>query len=298
MISIRRFVCLSVLLLLLSSRVDAEVVAVVNGTEITSNQVDGYMLSRKIPKSLWPSVRKQMLEQVIDRTLIGAFLKERKIEGDSRTIDKLVAEMKKKISDGGENPADVFAKLGLSEEKLRAEIGLPLAWQAYVRSILTADDFADYYNERRAELDGTEIRARQILVKVAKDADESAVDRAKSQLANLRMQIVDGKLDFADAAKKYSQAPSGRNGGDVGLFPFEGVMPVDFARVAFRLKEDAISEPVRTSVGLHLIQVTERKPGDLSLEDVRPEIFRKLTAAKWKKEVAAERKSSLIRIVE
>lgn len=297
MFSTRQLTCLFVLLLLLTDRSDAQVVAVVNGTEISTSQVDAYMLSRKIPRDLWPSVRKQMLEQVIDRTLIAEFLKERKIEGDSRTIDKLVAEMKKKISDGGENPTEVFSKLGLTEEKLRAEIGLPLAWQAYVRSVLTADDYADYYNERRPELDGTELRARQILIKLAKDAEQADIDRANMQLKNLRTQIVAGKLDFAAAAKKYSQAPSGRNGGDVGFFPFEGVMPAEFTRAAFDLKVDAISEPIRTSFGLHLIQVTGRMPGDLSLEDVRPEIFRKLTAARWKKEVAEERKASLIRVV-
>ncbi len=291
-----RHLLLAIVTLSLSQQVRADVLAVVNGTEISDRKVDAYMLSRKIPKELWPAVRSQMLEQVIDRTLIAEFLAERKIEGDARTIDKLVGEMKNKISAEGQKPDEVFAKLGLTEEKLRAEIALPLAWQAYVRSVLTDDDFADHFNERKHELDGTEVRARQILVKVPKGADKAAEDKAKAQLGNLRKQLLQGKLDFAVAARKYSQAPSGRNGGDVGFFPFEGVMPRAFSQAAFALKPEEISNPVRTSFGWHIIQVTDRTPGDLSLEDVRPEIFRKLTAARWKTEVAAQRKNAVIQV--
>lgn len=271
------------------------VVATVDGEPITSKQLEAFMLSRRIPKDLWPSVREKLVEQVIDRRLIAAYLDERNVKPDERRVDTLVGEMKRKITASGEKPEDVFARLGLTENLLRAEIGLPLAWQAYVRSVLTTDDYKDYFNEHRQELDGTEVRARQILLKVATDATPAQIATSEKQLKNLRQQIVDGKIEFAAAAKQYSQAPSGRDGGDVGLFPYHGVMPAEFSHVAFRLKGNAISEPFRTRFGLHICQVTERKTGDLSQEDAQPDIFRELTAQKWKEVVAAERKTSRIR---
>ncbi|MDA1014015.1 MAG: peptidylprolyl isomerase [Planctomycetota bacterium] len=273
---------------------ESNVVATIDGEPITSQQLDAFMLSRRIPKDLWPTVREKMVEQVIDRRLIAAYLDERSVKADQRQVDTLVGDMKKKIVASGEKPEDVFARLGLTEELLRVEIGLPLAWQAYVRSVLTADDYQDHFNEHRRELDGTEVRASQILVKVPQGASEADVAAAERQLKNLRQQIIDGKIEFAAAAKRYSQAPSGRNGGDVGFFPYTGVMPAEFSRVAFRLKDDTISDAFRTDFGWHICQVTERKPGDLSLEDARPEIFRNLTTQKWQEVVAAERKTARI----
>ena len=71
-------------------------------------------------------------------------------------------------------------------------------------------------------------------------------------------------------------------------------MPAAFADAAFELKDGEISSPFRTQFGVHLVTVTGRKPGDLSLEDARDRVLARLSDELWRETVAAERKQAAI----
>jgi len=114
------------------------------------------------------------------------------------------------------------------------------------------------------------------------------------RLKDLKGQIASGKLTFQDAAKKHSESPTRDQGGEVGLIGFRGKLPAPVCRAAFSLKVNEISEPVISPFGVHLVQVTEIVPGDLSLEDVRPQIFDRLSEQLWTDTIARERKSAKI----
>lgn len=89
--------------------------------------------------------------------------------------------------------------------------------------------------------------ARHILVRTEKEASD-----LKSK--------IDGGGDFAALAKAHSQCPSGRSGGDLGVFS-KGDMVPEFDAVIFgTLPINETSEPVKTQFGYHLIQVTKRLP--------------------------------------
>jgi parvulin-like peptidyl-prolyl isomerase len=77
-------------------------------------------------------------------------------------------------------------------------------------------------------------------------------------LANeLRQRILNGE-DFAALAAEYSDDPgSGANGGDLGWFG-RGAMVAPFEEAAFSLEIGAISEPIRSDFGYHLIEVLEK----------------------------------------
>jgi parvulin-like peptidyl-prolyl isomerase len=93
---------------------------------------------------------------------------------------------------------------------------------------------------------------------------------------SLRDKIKSGKMTFADAVAKYSDGPSRANGGDVGFFPRHDVVAEPFAEAAFKLEKDQISDPVATSFGVHLIQLTDVKPSEQEVkwQDVRQEIIK------------------------
>lgn len=89
--------------------------------------------------------------------------------------------------------------------------------------------------------------ARHILVKTEKEAKD------------LKTQI-DGGADFGALAKKHSSCPSGKSGGDLGVFD-KGAMVPEFDKVIFgTLPINETSTPVKTQFGYHLIQVTKRLP--------------------------------------
>ena len=55
-----------------------------------------------------------------------------------------------------------------------------------------------------------------------------------------------------------------------------------------------ISDPILSAKGIHLIQLTERIPGDLSLEDARSQILERLSDELWTKIVEQERQTAKI----
>ena len=79
--------------------------------------------------------------------------------------------------------------------------------------------------------------------------------------AKIREAIEAGKITFEQAAERFSVGPSRAQGGDLGFFPRRGVMSDTFSNAAFALEKDQISQPVESPYGVHLIRVTDTKPG-------------------------------------
>ena len=80
-----------------------------------------------------------------------------------------------------------------------------------------------------------------------------------AQLRQFKQDILDGKADFADLAKRYSEDPgSGPQGGDLGFFR-RGELAPEFEATALGLRQGEISDPVETQFGFHMIQLLEIK---------------------------------------
>lgn len=93
---------------------------------------------------------------------------------------------------------------------------------------------------------------------MAKQVRASHILVDDERLANKLYDRISGGADFALLAKKHSTCPSGRKGGDLGFFQ-KGQMVPEFEKTAFELEVNALSKPVRTKFGYHLIKVTGKK---------------------------------------
>lgn len=268
-----------------------EVLVEVNGEPVTSGDLRFLMVSRGVSEKLRPRVRERFLQRLIERRLIRDFLARRKTQADPIQIDEQVNRIKRMIRRNGDDPQKVLAQFAYTEEKLREELSLPLAWTNYVRQITTPEKLRAYFREHRDEFDGTQVQARQIFLKTESDAGRRA---AREKLRKLRTRIENGEVAFAEAAREHSEAPSRKQGGELGFFPYRGKMPAAITRVAFKLEVNEISEPFHTQFGTHLVQVTDRKPGRLSLEDVRSRVFQRLSRELWNEKVAEIRKQAEI----
>ena len=250
---------------------DSPVLVRVNGQPVTEADLDFFAKTLKIATDELPQRREQMLERLIDRQLLRAVLAQKKVAADPQRLDAHLTQIKTRLKARNEDFEKLLAKSGFTEESLRRELKLPLDWDEYVRREVTDDKLGDVWTQRKAEFDGSEVRASQIALK----SDDP--DRDEMKLAELRSKILDKSISFADAAKKHSQAPSATKGGDLGRFGFRGKQPPPYPVIAFGLKVGEVSEPVRTPFGVLLLTVTERSEGQLSLEDARPEILQRLS---------------------
>ncbi len=63
---------------------------------------------------------------------------------------------------------------------------------------------------------------------------------------------------FSDLAKKYSECPSGKKGGDLGFFSRQKMVK-EFENAAFEGNVGSVVGPVKTQFGWHLIKILEKK---------------------------------------
>src|SRR5262249_59737337 len=91
----------------------------------------------------------------------------------------------------------------------------------------------------------------------AKDAKRADVEHARQRAQEIAQRAKTG-ADFAALAHQLSDGPSAAQGGDLGYFR-KGVMVPEFERVAFSLPVGAVSDPVRTPFGFHVIKVEDRR---------------------------------------
>jgi peptidyl-prolyl cis-trans isomerase SurA len=108
-------------------------------------------------------------------------------------------------------------------------------------------------------------RARHILLR---SSAQASVQDATRRLLDLQRQIEAGQRRFEDVAREVSEDATAPSGGDLGWVSPGGFVP-EFEEAMNRLAPGAISPPVVSRFGVHLIQVIERRDVELSTKEVR-----------------------------
>ncbi|OOO02348.1 MAG: Peptidyl-prolyl cis-trans isomerase D [Chromatiales bacterium USCg_Taylor] len=151
---------------------------------------------------------------------------------------------------------------------------LELALEEIAKQIeVTPDALSGYYGEHKSAYTLPEQRrARHILIKLAKEAGQKAVEKARKEIEALAERMKKGE-SFEDLAAKYSEDVGSKSKrGDLGFFQ-RGVMAPPFEEAVYALKPGEISRPVRTDFGFHLIRLDGIREGKTKLfEEVREEI--------------------------
>ncbi|MDP3232099.1 MAG: SurA N-terminal domain-containing protein [Myxococcales bacterium] len=131
------------------------------------------------------------------------------------------------------------------------------------------------------------VKARQILLRVARDADAAVKEDAKKRLENVRKEIVDNKKSFADMATNFSEDTETKaKGGDLGFIE-RTQLPSDFAAKLFALKPGEVSAVTESPIGFHIGIVEDRKaPETKPLEAVKLELAAQLFTKEKAKDFA------------
>jgi parvulin-like peptidyl-prolyl isomerase len=125
-------------------------------------------------------------------------------------------------------------------------------------------DVREYFDAHPEEFSGDTVHLRHIVVASEGEAREIQARLAKNE-------------SFEELAKKVSRdTNSGPKGGDLGSLGREQMLP-DFAKAAFALKVNEVSDVVRTPFGFHLVKLVNRKKGQpLAFEQVKAQLQRRL----------------------
>ena len=137
---------------------------------------------------------------------------------------------------------DVKHRILLERNKVLMEMLLEDAGKAAV----TDDAMHKVYDDAVKQMGNEqEVHARHILVPTE--------DEAKAIEAELKK-----GADFATLAKEKSKDPGAAEGGDLGYFTKDQMVP-EFADVAFKLDKGQISDPVKTQFGWHIIKIEDKR---------------------------------------
>lgn len=102
------------------------------------------------------------------------------------------------------------------------------------------------YGEAAKQIGGEkEVRARHILVPTEAEAKDIEAELKKG-------------ADFATLAKDRSKDPGASEGGDLGYFTKDQMVP-EFADAAFKLAPGQVSAPIKTQFGWHIIKVEDKR---------------------------------------
>ena len=108
-------------------------------------------------------------------------------------------------------------------------------------------------------------KLRHIIIKQNAITPEEEILKRLNRFKNL---IIDGSKTFEDLAKEYSEDGSAANGGDLGWVSPGTTLPI-FENTYELLDINEISEPINTTLGWHIIQVTDRRENDLTDESIK-----------------------------
>ena len=151
---------------------------------------------------------------------------------------------------------DVKHRILLERNKVLMEMLLEDAGKAAV----TDDAMHKVYDDAVKQMGNEqEVHARHILVPTE--------DEAKAIEAELKK-----GADFATLAKEKSKDPGAAEGGDLGYFTKDQMVP-EFADVAFKLDKGQISDPVKTQFGWHIIKVEDKRTKPTpTFDEVKPQL--------------------------
>jgi foldase protein PrsA len=215
-------------------------IATVNDQHVTKADFD-----RKLESS---PTAKQVLTQMVQQALIDQYGKDQNIQISQADIDKKEADIKTKYPPGQFD--QILKQQGLTEADVQTILRQQLIIEKAVAPLVhvSDSDIAAYFAKNHATLDKpAQIRARHILV-----ADEKTADTIEAKLK--------AGGNFADLAKQYSTDPSTKDkGGELGFFG-AGQMVKPFQDAATATPVGAISAPVKSPFGWHIINVEEKKP--------------------------------------
>src|SRR5665213_2862818 len=198
------------------------VVAKVNGSEIRQSDVT------LAEEELGPSLAQ--MDPATKKENVLSFLIDMKI------VDK-EAEAKKI-----EDRDDFKARLAFTRGRLLMDNLLAVEGKAAT----TDEAMKKVYDEASKQITGEqEVHARHILVETE--------DEAKAVEEELKK-----GADFAELAKKKSKDPGASDGGDLGFFTKDQMVP-EFSAVAFSLEPGKISDPVKSQFGWHIIKVEKKR---------------------------------------
>src|SRR6056297_708471 len=280
-----------------------EVAAVVNGEDITMQELDQFAGTQNLIMSLYRSnpeftqvllqteagqnvieeFQKVKLDQLITQKLLAQEAESRgielteeeqteifneQLEGIKQQNNMNDEQLEQTLQQQGIESIDAY-KQRFFEINKESLIINKLQETVMGEAEVTEEEMQSYYDENTSQFEVQEqVQASHILLE-----DEETAQEVLTELEN--------GADFAELAKEYSTGPSAEDGGSLGFVSKDQNIAQGFKDALFKLEVGSVSDVVETQYGFHIIKVSDKKEaGTRSYDEVKEQIRQQLTNQK------------------
>lgn len=247
--------------------------------------IQGYLASQG-QEATEDQIAQVATQRVVEQKLLAQEAARFSIKPDEQRIAQMM-ELTERQAGGRDNLDKALAQGGSDTAQLEQifremELGRAFIAQQIQPTIEVSDqEITDYYSEHPEQFVSEEqVHARHILIKADPEADEATQEAARTKAEQARERAVADDADFAELAGELSEGPSAPNGGDLGFFTKDRMVPA-FSEAAFALQPGEVSPVVKTRFGYHVIKVEERREaGAVPLDEAQDPIRRMIVNEK------------------
>lgn len=220
---------------------------------------------------------KDLLRDLIDQSLLVQRAKDLGLSADTdvvKRLDRIRQDMNLATLEDLEKEVQ---RQGVGFEDFKSNIRNQLLTQMVIsrevgqKILITREEVRQYYEQHKAEMNQPEeVHLREILFSTEKK-DAAGVAEVEAKAREVLALAKKGQ-DFVELAKKYSDGPTAKEGGDIGFFE-RGRMAKEIEQVIFNLKVGEVSDVIRIRPGFLILKVEEHtQAGIPSLEKVESRI--------------------------
>jgi len=203
------------------------------------------------------------LQRIVDTRLLAEEARRRNLRPDRGRVESAMAKIEEQAG-GPEGLQKALDGIGATHDQLRASVSETDLVQVFMATQIEpglsvkAEDVRAYYNANPELFDRPEmVRARHILIRLTPNSTTADKKEARTRAQAAHQRVVAGE-DFAVVAGQVSEGREASQGGDMGFFARESMMP-ELTNVAFALEVDQISDIIETRFGFHILKVEEKR---------------------------------------
>ena len=246
--TVKKLILITIVILLTACSGDqGEVIATVNGRDVTSNEFDAYVAFKRI----------QIRDAKHKTALLNQYL-----ERDA-------------LSDAIESKYDDSTKIKIQAEvnDFRRQANISRYFESYLKETVTDQKIQNYYATHEDQYSDTKVHVAHVLIRLKKNLSETE-RKAKLTVATEAWSKLKASGDMKKIADDYSEDRiSAKKGGDLGWLK-KGAIDPAFSKKIFEMKKDEISEPFETSFGYHIVKIIDepkvvKKPFEAVKGDIR-----------------------------
>jgi len=246
-LSVIKLVIVSILLAGCSYFEEGDIIATVNGRNVTEQEFDAYLTLKRI-QIRDDKHRSVLLEQYLQRDAL------------SQVIENTYGDVAKSAA---------AAEL----DEFRRQMNISRYFEQYLKDAVTEQKISNYYAANEAQYSDTKVHVAHVLFRLKKGMTE-AERKAKLTTATEAWSKLKAGEDFGKIADDYSEDRiSAKKGGDLGWLK-KGSIDPKFSMKIFEMNKNDISEPFETSFGYHIVKIIEepktvKKPFEAVKGDIR-----------------------------